>query len=97
MTENGTISVAVADLDGDGHPDVVATNVESNSFSLLRGNGDGTLQSPHSFGVGPAPVHVLAADINGDGAPDLIFSLNKGASVVVYTNTPRPAAAGANR
>jgi len=95
LTENGTISVAVADLNGDGHPDVVAANAESNSFSLLRGNGDGTLQSLHSFGLGPNPVHVLAADINGDGAPDLIFSLNKGARVVVYTNTPRTTAAGA--
>lgn len=97
LAQNGTISVAVADLDGDGHPDVVAVNAESNSFSLLRGNGDGTLQSARSFGVGPVPVHVLAADINGDGAPDLIISLISGARVVVYTNTPRLTAAVAIR
>jgi FG-GAP-like repeat len=93
LTQNGTVSAAIADFDGDGNPDIAVANATSNSVSLLRGNGDGTFQAPRSFGVGREPAHVLATDLNGDGAPDLVFSLLYAAHVAVFTNTSRTSAA----
>src|SRR5262245_10382162 len=48
-------SVAIADVDGDGKPDLVVLNSASNpptvfpSVSMLRGNGDGTFQAAVSY------------------------------------------------
>lgn len=68
----GTIgsSVAVADFNGDGKPDL-ANAGGSNTVSVLLGNGNGTF-GPHSdFQVGFVPDSVAIADFNGDGKPDL--------------------------
>src|SRR5262249_27498574 len=37
-------AVAVADLNGDGHPDLVVANAGSNKVAVLRGQGDGALR-----------------------------------------------------
>lgn len=55
----------VADLNGDGRPDVVSG---IGDFVLL-GNGDGTFQSPFQLGAGGSGIAV--GDLNGDGRPDL--------------------------
>jgi hypothetical protein len=74
-------SVVVADVNGDGHPDLVVSNPCGyapsceDSVSVLAGNGDGTFQDPVTYsekGWGIATVAV--ADVNGDGYPDLAVS-----------------------
>ncbi|HKD01953.1 MAG TPA: VCBS repeat-containing protein [Terriglobales bacterium] len=87
MVEKGPASVAIADLDGDGNPDLAVANAASNSVSLLRGNGDGTFQGARGFGVGLEPISVLASDLNGDGKPDLVFSLLYAAHISVFLNS----------
>jgi hypothetical protein len=72
-------AVAVADVNGDGRPDLVVTNDGTNSVSVLLGNGDGTFQSAVNYGVGPHPNSVAVADVNGDGHPDLVVA-NYGSS-----------------
>jgi Bacterial Ig-like domain (group 3)/FG-GAP-like repeat/FG-GAP repeat len=69
----GGESIAVADVNGDGKPDVVVVNSGSNTVSVLLGNGDGTFQTavPYSTG-GTYPDGVAIADLNGDGKPDLV-------------------------
>jgi hypothetical protein len=59
---------AVADLNGDGKPDIVVGT--RSGTSVLLGNGDGTVQPPVI--VGPLGGILIAADLNGDGKPDLI-------------------------
>jgi Big-like domain-containing protein/VCBS repeat protein/FG-GAP repeat protein len=67
-------AVAVADVDGDGKPDLEVTNAYSNTVGVLLGNGDGTFQAPVTFNSGgTVPLSVVAADVNGDGKPDLII------------------------
>jgi hypothetical protein len=71
--------VAAADLDGDSKPDVVAPNFYSNTASVLRNNGDGTLTAGAEFFVDAdpdaQPSGVAVADLNGDGHPDLSFTI----------------------
>ncbi len=78
-----TPSVAVGDLNGDGHPDVVAATYDSNgnngkvTIFFQNGSTPGTFQAPVSFPAGAQPQAVRIADVNGDGLPDLIVA-NRG-------------------
>jgi hypothetical protein len=65
-------SVAVADLNRDGPPDLVTANYDSHSVSVLLGASDGTFQAPTTFAVGENPHSVAVGDLNGDGVPDLV-------------------------
>jgi hypothetical protein len=67
-----SIAVAIADLNGDGKPDLVVANYLSNSVSVLLGNGNGTFQPQSAFATGSGPLSVAAADFNGDGKLDLV-------------------------
>jgi hypothetical protein len=70
-------SIAVADLDGDGLPDIVTANQQGNTVSILKNVGSGVTRSragsfaaPVSFATGPNPWNVFIVDIDGDGNPD---------------------------
>ena len=65
---------AVADLNGDGRPDIVTTNSADNTVSVLLGNGDGTFQPQQTFAVGRSPRGLAVADLTGDGIPDLVVA-----------------------
>lgn len=69
-------SAAVADVNGDGKPDLVVTNFYSDTVGVLLGNGDGTFQPVVTYGTagsgGSNPYSVAVADVNGDGKPDLV-------------------------
>ena len=67
-------SVAVADLDRDGQPDLVIANYNDSSVSAYLGRGDGTFGAEVRYGVKPAPTSVAIADFNGDGIPDLVVA-----------------------
>jgi hypothetical protein len=75
-------SVAVADVNGDGKPDLLVANSSSNTVGVLLGNGDGTFQAAVTYGCGGnATYSVAVADLNGDGKPDLLVA-NEGSSTV---------------
>src|SRR5262249_52733608 len=83
-------SVAVADLDGDGIPDLVTANEgdgkhPGNTVSVLRGNGDGSFRKQRAYDAGTYPGAVTVADVNGDGIPDLVVAnfLNQPVSVLL--------------
>src|SRR5437763_2754562 len=79
-------SVAVADMNGDGHPDLVVANGCANStcqtdgtvkgsVAVLLGNGNGTFQAAQAFDSGGLGARsVVVADVNGDGYSDAIVS-----------------------
>src|SRR5581483_10570988 len=71
-------SVAVGDFNGDGKPDLVTANNESNNVSVLLGNGDGTFQPHQDYAVGSFPYSVAVGDFNGDGKQDLATAANNG-------------------
>jgi Calx-beta domain/FG-GAP-like repeat len=65
-TDADSISVNVADLNGDGKPDLVTGN-SNGSGSVLLGNGDGSFQAVRNYSGAGAVV----GDFNGDGSLDL--------------------------
>jgi hypothetical protein len=74
-------SVAVADVNGDGKPDLVVGGY--GRVSLLLSNSDGTFQPPRLFDAGLAVSSVAVADVNGDGKPDLVVGGFGGVSVLL--------------
>ncbi len=71
---NDANSMAVADVNGDGKPDLVVTNYHTATVSVLLGTGTGTFGALTSFAVGLYPASVAVADVNGDGKPDLVVA-----------------------
>jgi trimeric autotransporter adhesin len=96
-------AVAVGDFNGDGIPDLVATNSNNVAsdpgvMTVLLGKGDGTFTKTASspVTVGSTPDSVAVDDLNGDGLPDLAMVNFVGNSVaILFSNgdgTFKPAA-----
>src|SRR5581483_5668319 len=91
-------AVAVADVNGDGQPDLVVAAFATydpntgysqggNGVSVLLNLNDGTghFASPQTCAAGTAPRAVAVADVNGDRHPDLVvadFSATGGVRVL---------------
>jgi Flp pilus assembly secretin CpaC len=55
-TGKGPVSVAIADFNGDGKPDLAVANQTDGTISILEGNGDGTFNVPSSTTCSAAPT-----------------------------------------
>ena len=77
-------AVALGDLDGDGHLDLLVDDRDSEGLRLFPGRGDGTFSAGEAIAVGGDPYRGMAiADLDGDGDLDLLTP-NPG-SVAVLT------------
>lgn len=65
----------------------MVSNGASGTVSLLRGNGDGTFQSPESWSVGYGWAYALkVADLDGNGLPDLAVAVSNVGLVILLGN-----------
>ena len=76
---------ATADFNGDGNPDLAATDNVNNAVRIYLGDGNGgfTTATPVIFGPGPPPVGIIAADFNLDGKIDLAVTISGGSTVAI--------------
>src|SRR5262249_6596887 len=65
------LSIATADLNGDGELDIVFVNAGGLEAGVLMNQGNGTFAPPSGYGVSFDPQGIVAADLNGDGHIDL--------------------------
>ena len=81
--EGGVTSIAVADVDGDRHLDVVAALRDSSALMVFPGFGDGFFDSDGQLPVplGFTPEQLIAEDLDRDGSVDLAVA--RGASLQV--------------
>ena len=75
-------SVAIADLNGDGHPDLAVAN-RGPGVSVLLGEGDGTFGPKTDFAATYNAYCVAIGDLNHDARPDLAISGGLGVTVLL--------------
>jgi hypothetical protein len=80
------ISLAIGDVNGDGHLDLVTGNHLRLSVSVLLNAGDGTFPNRRQYRVGRFPSSVAIGDLNGDKAPDLAVADNRDSKLSVLLN-----------
>ncbi|RZK49593.1 MAG: hypothetical protein EOO59_16340, partial [Hymenobacter sp.] len=90
---SGPRSLAVADVNGDGQPDVLTANSGTDTAGVLLGTGTGSFgaATPYALGANSRPFAVAVADVNGDGQLD-VLTANSGtgtAGVLLGTGTGR--------
>ena len=106
LAQTGNIDltgVAIADLNGDGRPDVLVTRNSSLIVAVLKGQdtttGDISLAAEQNYTTGYLPTRIATADIDGDGKPDVIITNTFGNTISILRNaagSPGVKPSGAN-
>ena len=93
-TGNRPTRIAIGDLDGDGKPDLVTSNVSGGNISIFRNTSTIGSITSSSFAAkvdfstgGGFPNDIAIGDLDGDGKPDLAVATNGRNSVSVFLNT----------
>ena len=89
-------AVAIADLDGDGKPDLAVVTQLGDGLSIFKnistpgGFTTSSLATPVEYPTGYNPNGVAIGDVDGDGRPDIAFAVTYGAMVSIYQNLSAP-------
>ena len=83
-------SLSIADIDGDGKPEIIATL--SNVMVYQNNSVPGTLNfgGGSSFASFSTPVSLAEFDVDGDGKKDIVAANNGSGNVSVLRNTSTP-------
>jgi hypothetical protein len=90
---SGSMFPVIADLDGDGKPDLVEVNYYDGTISLFQNISTNGSLTTNSFAprvdlpsIGGTPGGLAVADLDGDGKLDLVVSDSSNNRIVVYRN-----------
>jgi hypothetical protein len=67
------VDIVIAELSGDGVPDVAFSDSSTGAVTLLIGVGDGTFTATFAGTTVTLAIKAVAEDLNGDGFADLLF------------------------
>ena len=66
-------SIRVADVSGDGWPDVVTSRTTQNRIMVLLGDGAGSFALESAgYATGKGPASIAVVDVDGDARPDVL-------------------------
>lgn len=77
---NTPYSIAASALSG-GSQDL-AVGLKGGQLAILKGNGDGTFQTPVNYACGTTPASIKIADLDGANGPDIAVADYAGTSLV---------------
>lgn len=71
----GPGSIAIADVNHDGKPDILVVNTAAETLSVLLGDGKGHFRQAAGplCPTGKGPNDIVVGDFNGDGNPDVVI------------------------
>jgi len=78
-------AVATSDVNGDGIPDLVTANYESDTVSVLLGKPDGTFAPSVAYDVDAQPQSIVIGDFNGDTRLDIAVGSTNTISILEGT------------
>ncbi|MDW8241457.1 MAG: choice-of-anchor D domain-containing protein, partial [Acidobacteriota bacterium] len=88
-------ALAVADVTGDGHLDVVLTDLKKRSLLVLVGDGKGGLPQAERVALSGAPTQIVIKDFVGGQRPDVLVSMSRNGQTKLVLWTDIGAAHGA--
>jgi len=77
-------SIRTSDFNGDGFADLITSNIQGNSLSLLLGNGDGSFQDQKIISACQEPRNVAVDDFNLDHFSDLVVACSGDNHALVF-------------
>jgi hypothetical protein len=86
-------SCITGDADMDGKSDIIVTNYNSNSVSVLRNistTGSISFAAKVDFSTGTNPFNLAMGDLDGDNKPEIVQTNSNSQSVSVFRNTGSP-------
>ncbi len=75
-----------ADFDRDGNVDICVVNINTDTVSILLGNGDGTFAPQQEITVGDTPRGIATLDADGDGDIDVVNTNSASGNLCVLLN-----------
>jgi hypothetical protein len=83
-------SIAVADVNGDGIPDILMSG--SDTLLIYLGESGSAYAAPFGVGTGPSPGSLLVENLHGQspkkGLPDIVIPDTSGGVEVLFNTTP---------
>ncbi len=77
-------AIDVGEFTGDSYADLIGVNRGSNTFVLLKGNGDGTFTKISTLQTGNFPTSISSGDFDSDGFRDVIIGNTSSATVSIF-------------
>ena len=102
VTGTSPVSISIGDIDGDGKPDIVVANHNSNTISILQNNCNtgsitqNSFASKIDFTAGLLPFSIALGDMDGDGRLDIITANGSGNSISIFRNQSNAGAITSN-
>lgn len=76
--------LAIGDVNSDNINDIVVTNYDSNTITVIPGKGQGKFGSPITYPANETPYDIAIKDLDGDNLNDVVISQPTNGSIGIY-------------